>query len=137
MDPLRPGRRYSARGRRRHATGRSRPGSLSRSRRRARRRARLGVASRRRPQSVADPEQRQPESAADPEQTHREWHTLCHQHYNLSISTLESPRTMERVAVRSYVGTVRAPDFPEGLDWLNVARPLHLADLRGRLAILD
>ncbi len=33
--------------------------------------------------------------------------------------------------------TVRAPDFPEGLDWLNVARPLHIADLRGRLAIID
>jgi hypothetical protein len=41
------------------------------------------------------------------------------------------------VAIRSSVGTVRAPDFPDGLDWLNVARPLHLADLRGRLAIID
>jgi hypothetical protein len=41
------------------------------------------------------------------------------------------------VAVRSSVGTVRAPDFPDGLDWLNVARPLRLADLRGRLAIID
>jgi hypothetical protein len=42
-----------------------------------------------------------------------------------------------RVAVRSYAGTARAPDFPLGLDWLNVARPLTLADLRGRLAIID
>jgi hypothetical protein len=41
------------------------------------------------------------------------------------------------VAVRSYTGTISAPDFPEGLDWLNVARPLRLRDLRGRLAILD
>lgn len=36
-----------------------------------------------------------------------------------------------------YAGTVRAPDFAESLYWLNVARPLRLADLRGRLAILD
>ena len=41
------------------------------------------------------------------------------------------------MAVRSYVGAVRAPDFPEGLDWLNVSRPLHIQDLRGRLAIID
>jgi len=30
-----------------------------------------------------------------------------------------------------------APEFPDGLDWLNTSRPLTLADLRGRLAILD
>ncbi len=41
------------------------------------------------------------------------------------------------MAVRSYVGSVRAPEFPVGLDWLNVSRPLRLADLRGRLAIVD
>ena len=41
------------------------------------------------------------------------------------------------MAVESYLGTVRAPDFPVGLDWLNVSRPLTLADLRGRLAIID
>jgi hypothetical protein len=41
------------------------------------------------------------------------------------------------MAVRSYAGTVRAPEFPPGLDWLNVRRPLTLADLRGRLAIID
>jgi hypothetical protein len=37
----------------------------------------------------------------------------------------------------AYAGTVRAPDFEKGLARLNVARPLRLADLRGRLAILD
>lgn len=41
------------------------------------------------------------------------------------------------MAVPSYAGTSRAPDFPQGLDWLNVARPLRLADLRARLAIID
>jgi hypothetical protein len=41
------------------------------------------------------------------------------------------------MAVHSNIGSVHAPDFPEGLDWLNVYRPLTLQDLRGRLAIID
>ena len=32
---------------------------------------------------------------------------------------------------------VNAPDFSPGLDWLNTERPLSLADLRGKLVILD
>jgi len=36
-----------------------------------------------------------------------------------------------------FAGTVRVPDFAPGLDWINVERPLSLADLRGRLVILD
>ena len=33
---------------------------------------------------------------------------------------------------------VRAPDFPSGLDWLHAdGRALALADLRGRIALLD
>ena len=34
-------------------------------------------------------------------------------------------------------GTVRAPDFPGGVDWLNVDHPLSMADLRGHVVILD
>jgi hypothetical protein len=30
-----------------------------------------------------------------------------------------------------------APEFPEGLDWINVERPPKLSDLRGRLVLLD
>lgn len=37
----------------------------------------------------------------------------------------------------SYRGTVRAPEFPPGLDWVNTDRPLQMADLRGKLVILD
>ena len=33
--------------------------------------------------------------------------------------------------------SLRAPEFAAGLDWINAARPLTLADLRGRLVILD
>lgn len=34
-------------------------------------------------------------------------------------------------------GSVRAPEFPAGLEWLNVERPLTLADLRGKVVLLD
>lgn len=34
-------------------------------------------------------------------------------------------------------GEVNAPEFTAGLAWLNVERPLRLADLRGRLVLLD
>ena len=54
-----------------------------------------------------------------------------------SATRVHVARTIQPMALRSYAGTVRAPDFPEGLDWINVARPLHIADLRGRLAIID
>lgn len=36
-----------------------------------------------------------------------------------------------------WMGTVRAPDFAAGHDWLNVSQPLHLRDLQGRVVILD
>lgn len=35
-----------------------------------------------------------------------------------------------------FAGTVRAPEFPEGLDWFN-SPPLSLSMLRGKLLILD
>ncbi|MHB1294778.1 MAG: thioredoxin-like domain-containing protein [Anaerolineae bacterium] len=38
---------------------------------------------------------------------------------------------------RNYYGNIRAPDFPEGLAWLNTARPLSLVELRGKLVLLD
>jgi hypothetical protein len=36
----------------------------------------------------------------------------------------------------SFAGVIRAPEFPLGLEWIN-SRPLSLADLRGKLVILD
>jgi hypothetical protein len=36
----------------------------------------------------------------------------------------------------SIAATVRAPEFPLDLEWIN-SRPLTLADLRGKLVILD
>lgn len=37
----------------------------------------------------------------------------------------------------SGAGTTPAPDFPDGLDWLNVDRPLDLDALRGKVVLLD
>ena len=37
----------------------------------------------------------------------------------------------------TYAGKVNAPEFPEGLAWVNADRPLRLADLRGKLVLLD
>jgi hypothetical protein len=39
--------------------------------------------------------------------------------------------------VTRFAGTVNAPEFPEGLAWINTSRPLTLADLRGKLVVLD
>jgi thiol-disulfide isomerase/thioredoxin len=34
-------------------------------------------------------------------------------------------------------GTVPAPEFPQGAQWLNTAQPLRLSDLRGKVVLLD
>ena len=39
--------------------------------------------------------------------------------------------------VESVAGTVPAPDFPTGLDWLNIDQPLDLQALRGKVVLLD
>ncbi len=37
----------------------------------------------------------------------------------------------------TYYGEVNAPDFPEDADWINTAGPISIADLRGKVVILD
>jgi hypothetical protein len=32
---------------------------------------------------------------------------------------------------------VNAPEFPSGLDWFNTPRPLTLAELRGKVVLLE
>ena len=41
------------------------------------------------------------------------------------------------MAPQSYEGTVRAPDFPAGMEWLNSAQPISLQQFRGKLVLLD
>jgi len=40
-------------------------------------------------------------------------------------------------ALRSYLGNIRAPEFPPGLEWFNTPQPLTLAALRGKFVLLD
>ncbi|MCB8979330.1 MAG: redoxin domain-containing protein [Ardenticatenaceae bacterium] len=49
----------------------------------------------------------------------------------------EAPVSEPTPDTRPFAGNVPAPEFPPGLDWLNVERPLTLADLRGKIVILD
>jgi len=44
--------------------------------------------------------------------------------------------TAQSTTRQSYNGTVRAPELPP-LDWLNTDRPLRMADLRGKVVVLD
>ena len=48
-------------------------------------------------------------------------------------SEAEAPST----TTQSVAGSIAAPDFPSGLDWLNVAEPVSLDALRGKVVLLD
>jgi thiol-disulfide isomerase/thioredoxin len=37
----------------------------------------------------------------------------------------------------TWAGDVNAPDFPAGADWINVSKPVSMADLRGKIVMLD
>ncbi|KAB2861999.1 MAG: redoxin domain-containing protein, partial [Anaerolineae bacterium] len=37
----------------------------------------------------------------------------------------------------TYAGDTAAPDFPAELDWINVSQPLTMANLKGKIVILD
>ncbi len=41
------------------------------------------------------------------------------------------------MASQSYAGKVNAPEFPQGMEWVNSDRPLTLAELRGKIVLLD
>jgi DNA-binding beta-propeller fold protein YncE len=47
------------------------------------------------------------------------------------------PSTVASPAGASAAGTTPAPEFPRGLDWLNVEEPLDLETLRGKVVLLD
>ena len=38
---------------------------------------------------------------------------------------------------KSFAGKVNAPEFPEGLEWVNTDRPLTMAEMRGKIVLLD
>jgi hypothetical protein len=49
---------------------------------------------------------------------------------------LQNALREEAPMASSTAATVRAPEFPPDLEWFN-SRPLSLADLRGKLVLLD
>ncbi|MCS7273484.1 MAG: thioredoxin-like domain-containing protein [Fimbriimonadales bacterium] len=51
------------------------------------------------------------------------------------LSTFPRPHTAKEV--QRMEGIINAPEFPEGLEWLNTDRPLRLRDLRGKVVLLD
>jgi hypothetical protein len=36
-----------------------------------------------------------------------------------------------------YEGKVNAPEFPDGMEWLNTERPLSIRQLKGKVVLLD
>ncbi|NQW21985.1 MAG: hypothetical protein HQ475_00920 [SAR202 cluster bacterium] len=38
---------------------------------------------------------------------------------------------------RPFTGKLAAPEFPEGLEWVNTDRPVTLQELRGKIVVLD
>jgi thiol-disulfide isomerase/thioredoxin len=55
----------------------------------------------------------------------------------LSFSTSGATLQGGQDKVPEYEGKVNAPDFPEGIAWLNTDRPLSLRELRGKVVLLD
>jgi DNA-binding beta-propeller fold protein YncE/peroxiredoxin len=53
--------------------------------------------------------------------------------FSSSAATLQEGKAM----APEYEGKVNAPDFPEGIQWLNTDRPISLRELRGKVVLLD
>lgn len=53
------------------------------------------------------------------------------------IDPVSGDENLQTTEARSYAGSVPAAEFPDGLDWLNIEQPLSIADLRGKVVLLD
>lgn len=51
--------------------------------------------------------------------------------------TSQNATTTTTEAAESVAGTIDAPEFPEGLDWINTSEPIELNDLKGKVVLLD
>ncbi len=52
---------------------------------------------------------------------------------NLNDNKLQNKKDDEM----QYAGTVNAPDFYDGLEWLNTDRPISMKDLKGKVVLID
>ena len=41
------------------------------------------------------------------------------------------------MATQSFAGKTNAPEFPKSLEWVNTDRPMTMAQLRGKVVVLD
>lgn len=64
--------------------------------------------------------------------------------FNLSLSGCIKSKDRKENAMNSAFNTENgavyrgdAPEFPEGLDWLNTSRPLRISELKGKIILLD
>jgi thiol-disulfide isomerase/thioredoxin len=55
----------------------------------------------------------------------------------LALNQLRNTVPQENANMSVYQPSVNAPEFPEGLEWLNTDRPLRMKDLRGKIVMLD
>lgn len=54
------------------------------------------------------------------------------------INNAEPPQSDQKEnPMPEYAGKVNAPDFPDGMEWLNTDRPIQMKDLRGKVVVLD
>ena len=61
---------------------------------------------------------------------------ICHDVAAQPAAANTAPTPAARPEI-PFDGQADAPDFPASLEWLNTARPLSLADLRGKVVLLD
>src|SRR3954451_9189063 len=54
-----------------------------------------------------------------------------------ALASAGAPIQEGQKPVPEYEGKVNAPDFPEGLQWLNTDRPISIRELRGKIVLLD
>src|SRR5947208_1022100 len=53
------------------------------------------------------------------------------------LSVSRASVQQEKSKMPEYEGKVNAPEFPEGMEWLNTDRPLSIRQLKGKLVLLD
>ena len=56
--------------------------------------------------------------------------------YTHEIQEQPNPSSKEMI-MQQYRGKVNAPEFPAGLDWINTEAPLTMAQLRGKIVLLE
>src|SRR6266513_3503468 len=65
------------------------------------------------------------------------WLTLAASFFWPSLSASHAAIQEGKSKMPEYEGKVNAPEFPEGMEWLNTERPLSIRQLKGKVVLLD